>query len=93
VRTVRFEASAATWTFESEYAGISQVGDIVPVRYDPKSPRIAEIDSISALWGVPAVWLMFVTCFLAFPGIALIWLARRGVRPIREPVSAITEQD
>ena len=65
-RSVRFRSEV------SRPSGVG-VGDLVPVRYDPYDPSLAEVDSFPGIWGrvvTPAV------IGLVFGAIAMLVLLR-----------------
>jgi hypothetical protein len=71
------------FTSQMAGAGAPEMGDAVSVRYDPRRPAEAAIDSFGALWG-PGLAALFGVVLLAVPGVLLVGAARprkRGSAP------------
>lgn len=78
---VRFvTADGLTVTFESlyhpGYSGYS-MGQRVPVVYDPRAPRVAEINEPERLWGGIGLSYAIGLLFMAFGGGGILFLYRR----------------
>lgn len=55
---IEFEASGQAWTFESNNASSPpayEVGEAVPVLYDPADPNTAQIDHWAERWLMPVI--------------------------------------
>jgi len=63
------------FTSQMAGAGAPDMGDTVPVLYDPVRPAEAVVDSFGALWGPPLAGLAGVL-LLAVPGVLLAGAAR-----------------
>lgn len=72
---VQFESLARL-----SYSGYS-MGGRVPVVYDLKDPRIAEIDEPERLWGGIVVGYIVCAMFALLGGGGMTFCLRRGVRP------------
>ena len=64
-----------------------EIGDYVPVRYDPRDPAVAEVDSFNAIWGrvlIPAgIGLVLSTIALVLFLRVRVVRSRRRVRTRR----------
>jgi len=67
------------FTSQMAGAGAPEMGDVVPVRYDPSRPAEAVIDSFGALWG-PSLASLFGVLLFAVPGVLLVGAARSPSR-------------
>jgi hypothetical protein len=77
---VAFQAPDGRETrFSSRFSGhgTATLGDRVRVRYDPRDPAQAEIDSFGPLFGSSLIWTV-VLCMLLVPVALVLWFTRYG---------------